>query len=66
MWVEGVEWRLEITDGDGDSDGVGLMLTNKLSTSATPRLDWDIHDTGGHSSALWLGFNLIDDDDDDN
>ena len=40
MWVGGGEWRLEITDGDGD--GVGLMLTNKSSTSATPRLDWDI------------------------
>ena len=42
MWVGGVEWRLEITDGDGDGDSVGLMLTNKSSTSATPRLDWDI------------------------
>ena len=42
MWVGGVEWRLEITDGDGDGDSVGLMLTNKSSTSATSRLDWDI------------------------
>ena len=36
--------RLGITAGDGDGDCVRLllMLTNKSSTSATPRLDWDI------------------------
>ena len=58
-----MEWRLEITDGDGDGDwcrtDADKQVINKCYSPSR------LGHTGGHGCALLLGFNLINDDDDD-